>query len=411
MSYAVPIVSECVRTLLRGATARGSRRTVRPTSVHGLILVPTRELAIQVSQECALVCKVANKYLAKCRASSPPAADGADVASMRVESFPVYGGVGIEPQVSSLLGGGTTDGSSSSHPDPSNPMLSLVVAATPGRLLDILRRGGGGDDIDDGRSPAASSAFGDLRAIVFDEADRMACNADMTSQVDEIVSILGGARRRAGGGDADDDGGGGVPSCLVSATLPERARGACDRWVPRSRAVVTVDSVATAATASSANNRTAREAARAGATSANVRPGRETHAGGEDGEGPAEASSSPERDAARDNPPDLSSYIPSNIVQTLHVCSNHKKPRKLILTLQRISAARGEQGKGGRFSANNRLTIVFFGQIKTLKYASKLLVNEGLRCVELYGSLHQTEREKRLLEFKSGKFVVLARFL
>ena len=228
----------------------------------------------------------------------------------------------------------------------------------------------------------------------------MACNAEMTGQVDDIVSILGSVRRRQSREGNADDGGGDVLSCLVSATLPERARGVCDKWVPRSRVVVTVDSVATTTTTTTA--------------SANNRPACETHAGEEDGEAPAEASSSPEGDAALKNP-DLSSYIPSNIVQTLHVCSNHKKPRKLILTLQKIYAARKDEGRGGRFSANNRLTIVFFAQIKTLKYVSQLLVKEGLRCVELYGSLHQTEREKRLLEFKSGKclfvvFVVLARY-
>jgi len=148
MSYAVPIISECVRTLLHEATApRGSRRSVTSrSSVHGLILVPTRELAIQVSKECALVCKVANKYLTKCRATAPPpAVDDADVVvSMRMESIPIYGGVDIDSQVSSLLGGGTTDESSSSSSSSSSRLLSLVVAATPGRLLDILRRGGGG---------------------------------------------------------------------------------------------------------------------------------------------------------------------------------------------------------------------------------------------------------------------------
>ena len=64
------------------------------------------------------------------------------------------------------------------------------------------------------------------------------------------------------------------------------------------------------------------------------------------------------------------------------------------------------KSKGERFSANNRLTIVFFAQIKTVKYMSKLLVNEGLRCVELYGSLQQADREKRLLEFKAGKILL-----
>eukprot|EP00985_Skeletonema_marinoi_P030869 scaffold34344_cov73-Skeletonema_marinoi.AAC.1 len=36
-----------------------------------------------------------------------------------------------------------------------------------------------------------------------------------------------------------------------------------------------------------------------------------------------------------------------------------------------------------------------------------MLQKEGLRCVELYGSLHQTEREKRLLDFRAGKVPIL----
>ncbi|KAL3781146.1 hypothetical protein ACHAW5_002412 [Stephanodiscus triporus] len=343
LSYAIPIISHCVRALLCEATH--TRRSKHSAKVHGLILVPTRELAIQVSKEMHLVAKVAKKYLSKC---APVNAD----TSMRVESLPVYGGVDIESQVSSLLG---TDESL---------YLSLVVVATPGRLLDILKS--------DSNRKSAASVFGNLHAIVFDEADRIAMNADMAGQVDDIVSVLRSVRVSAFNG-------GGVLSCLVSATLPEKAKEMCEKWVPRSRIVVKVDSVVMG-NEPSANHPC------------------ETN-GGEDDEESANASPS-----KRNISFDLSS-IPSNIVQTLHVCSNHKKPKKLILTLQRIYNKKDE-GKG-RFSVNNRLTIVFFGQIKTVKYVSKLLVREGLRCVELYGSLHQTEREKRLLEFKSGKTPIL----
>lgn len=91
------------------------------------------------------------------------------------------------------------------------------------------------------------------------------------------------------------------------------------------------------------------------------------------------------------------------------MCSNHKKPRKLILTLSRLykNANTSESEGSQRFTTNNRLCIVFFAQIKTVKYASKLLQKEELRCVELYGSLHQSEREKRLLDFKAGKIPIL----
>jgi superfamily II DNA/RNA helicase len=346
LSYALPIICHCVRTLLCEATH--TRHSNHSTRVHGLILVPTRELAIQVSKEVHLVAKVAKKYLSKC---APVDAD----TSMRVESIPVYGGVDIESQVSSLLG---TDESIS---------LSLVVVATPGRLLDILES--------DSNRKSAASAFGNLQAIVFDEADRIAMNADMAGQVDDIVSVLRSVRVNS----SSVSNGGDVLSCLVSATLPEKAKEMCEKWVPRSRIVVKVDSVMMG-NEPSANHPC------------------ETNDGEDDEES---ANASPSKRNISQNI-DLSS-IPSNIVQTLHVCSNHKKPKKLILTLQRIYNKKDE-GKG-RFSVNNRLTIVFFGQIKTVKYVSKLLVKEGLRCVELYGSLHQTEREKRLLEFKSGGVV------
>lgn len=90
-----------------------------------------------------------------------------------------------------------------------------------------------------------------------------------------------------------------------------------------------------------------------------------------------------------------------------HLCANHKKPKKLILTLSRLYKNPANIKSNGRFTANNRLCIVFFAQIKTLKYTCKLLQKEGIRCIELYGSLHQTEREKRLQDFRAGKVPIL----
>ena len=66
--------------------------------------------------------------------------------------------------------------------------------------------------------------------------------------------------------------------------------------------------------------------------------------------------------------------IPSNLVQTLHVCAKHKKPKKFLATLQKIYKAKCMQEQ--RLNSN-RLCIVFFAQIKTLKFISKLLVKEG----------------------------------
>lgn len=350
MSYVVPIISQCVRLLCEA-------QSINLTNVHGLVIVPTRELAIQVSKEFHLVAKIANKYLAKC--------SSVDAESiMRVESIAVYGGVDIESQVESLMG----KNESSFH---GSTFTSLVVAATAGRLLDILK-----DSYSE--KVLVASVFSNLQAIVFDEADRMAVNTDMARQVDDLLSILRDVQVNS------DPMSGDFVSCLVSATLPNKVQEMCEKWVPRSRIVVRADYVTMENKQSM--NLTCK-----------------SHTSDDNKESLKQYEHMEERDSARNL--DLSP-IPSNIVQTLHVCSNHKKPKKLIITLQRIYKNQNE-GKVGRFTVNNRLSIVFFAQIKTLKYVSKLLIKERLRCVELYGSLNQMEREKRLLEFKSGKTPIL----
>lgn len=344
MSYVIPTVSQCVRTLLRKIRTQQPNHTA---DVHGLVISPTRELTIQISKEFNVAAKVANKYLTKCAV----VANTDTKTSMTVESIPVYGGVDIESQISSLFG----EVESASH-------RSLVVVATAGRLLDVLKQ----DNV------SIASAFANLQAIVYDEADRIAVNSEMAGQVDDILSIL----KRLQESEKN------VVSCLVSATLPEKAKEMCEKWVPRSRVLVQVNQVIVGKGTKKAAN--------------------------ENGDGNGEentiddSSKMPEDQQFKKSSPqnlDLAS-IPANIVQILHVCSNHKKPKKLIVTLQRIYTKK-EPGSG-RFTTNNQLTIVFFSQIKTVKYASQLLVKEGLRCVELYGSLPQSEREKRLLEFKSG---------
>ncbi|WP_419846972.1 DEAD/DEAH box helicase [Candidatus Poriferisocius sp.] len=87
--------------------------------VRGLVLVPTRELAVQVAKEL--------RPLARCR--------GLDLA-------PVYGGAPIEAQIKRIEAG-----------------LDIIVA-TPGRLIDLIDR------------KAVSVAK--LEIVVVDEADRMA---------------------------------------------------------------------------------------------------------------------------------------------------------------------------------------------------------------------------------------------
>ena len=85
---------------------------------QALVLVPTRELAHQVSQQAELLCGKAG-----------------------FRTIAVYGGVGYGPQVDALKGG------------------AQIVVGTPGRVLDHLLRG--------------TFSLNGLKMRVFDEADRM----------------------------------------------------------------------------------------------------------------------------------------------------------------------------------------------------------------------------------------------
>lgn len=83
-----------------------------------LVLVPTRELAVQVESVMAELCK-----------------------ALHIRSALIYGGVGFGKQVSDLKKGAD------------------VIVATPGRLLDHMNRG--------------AINFKTLEVLIFDEADRM----------------------------------------------------------------------------------------------------------------------------------------------------------------------------------------------------------------------------------------------
>jgi ATP-dependent RNA helicase DeaD len=100
--------------------------------VQALVVVPTRELALQVTDEF-------NKL----------------ATHLKIKAYPIYGGVAISPQIERL-----------------QKRAPQVVVATPGRLIDHLERG----TID----------LGDVAFVVLDEADRM---LDM-GFIDDVDYIL-----------------------------------------------------------------------------------------------------------------------------------------------------------------------------------------------------------------------------
>mmetsp|Transcript_23996 Transcript_23996/g.66495 ORF Transcript_23996/g.66495 Transcript_23996/m.66495 type:complete len:653 (-) Transcript_23996:199-2157(-) len=322
LSYSIPMVDSCA--LVKG---KKSRRYV-----HGLVLVPTRELALQVFKTLQIVTKTANKLSGK---------------SDKIMALAIYGGINREEQIDSL-------GKNS----------QFIVAATPLRLIDLL---GIGSNDSNGKESVPNESiqrlFESTRYLVIDEADQMATKSDMSQQVDLIINFL---REKSSKLEKE---------CLFSATLPRRAIGKCNDWIHQPRATIKVDTVTVGADDSAKG-------------SADVVP-----------------SCSEEKDkkaADRRGPLDLS-IIPAHITQTLHVCANHKKPKKLMTTIDKVRKAEKEGGN----KRSRGLLIIFFGRIKTLQYVHGLLQKDKIQGVALHSQMNQKKRESQLNLFRSGKCPIL----
>lgn len=124
LSYVLPILQ-----LL------SQRPSIQNRHIQALILVPTRELAVQVGDVFAFY---------------------SNVIAQRIKTMAVYGGVSINPQMIRMQG------------------VSVLVATT-GRLLDLV---------------AAKAVFlSDVELFVLDEADKM-LNLGFKEEMEEILAIL-----------------------------------------------------------------------------------------------------------------------------------------------------------------------------------------------------------------------------
>jgi superfamily II DNA/RNA helicase len=138
LAYVLPILQHLLHT---------APETPRP--VHALVLVPARDLALQVSDTFAAY---------------------AQALAVRVKVVTVFGGVSVNPQLMALRGGAD------------------VVVATPGRLLDLVARR---------RAHGPEQAHSGLRldrldTLVLDEADRLLEDGF----ADELGRVLGLLPRR-----------------------------------------------------------------------------------------------------------------------------------------------------------------------------------------------------------------------
>ena len=147
------------------------KQTLSPVA---LILLPTRELALQVSDQ----------FKGK----------GSLRETLKLRAQAIYGGVGKEEQLDSILTSGCPE----------------VVAATPGRLLDLFG--------------LEALSLESVSFLVLDEADKM-LQLGFEQQLDAVAKAVRADRQ-----------------CLLfSATFPLRLREAADRWLThRQKAVIRV---------------------------------------------------------------------------------------------------------------------------------------------------------------------------
>ena len=288
--------------------------------ICGICLVPTRELAMQVEKDLKVPCR-----------------------ALKIQVTSIFGGrVDRDDQIQTL------------HKARHYPM---VVAATPGRLVDLLEE----------RSDLRKLCV-DLKFLVLDEADRLAEDIDMCQQIDKIRGMLPAK----------------VRTCLFSATKKKSVSEKWNEWVDKPRVVIKVDTFTFGG----------KEASRTSEASGGESSETQNAANMDD------ATSSAKKRRLLGGAVDVA-RIPEHVTQTLHVCSATEKKKELISTITKIRQMQAKQ-------RNKSLSIVFFARIKTLQSVFKLLAKEGIQgCSEYHGQKSQVQRERALADFRSGKSTIL----
>jgi ATP-dependent RNA helicase RhlE len=116
------------------------KRTTNDRRILALVMVPTRELAIQVNE----VFTAFSQHLPK-----------------SVKTMAVYGGVSINPQMMALHG-------------------TTILIATPGRLLDLVN--------------SKAIHLNEVEMLVLDEADKM-LNLGFREEMDQVFALLPASRQ------------------------------------------------------------------------------------------------------------------------------------------------------------------------------------------------------------------------
>lgn len=371
-----------------------------------MILVPTRELAKQVQEALQTISSIS---------SSSPSDNSLQQLQPRpyyVEAF--YGGVDRGKQWNQLT-------------KAYRKKASIVIAATPGRIFDLIStnasesNGGGGDHVGSGKVTNTTTVsqkaiirwwMDHVHTVVLDEADRLVLQMDLRTTSEQILTHCSPIRL-----------------ILCSATKTDNASVIWNQWLekyafPNPVVLVQTDTIGMAASLCP-NNEVIQ---RGKCDTANITGDSWSN----DLHVPTDAEAVDEVEASTTSFSQIMSQpstnaslstssfcrIPPHVKQIVHVCAQHKKPKKLWKTLQQLYHPSSTDDTGQYDGeARNQRGIVFFAKIATLKYIASFLRKQQQiappkhphvgNIVELHSQLPQPVREKAMESFRRGECQLL----
>ena len=257
-----------------------------------------------------------------------------------------------------------------------------VLVATPGRLIDLHNSHGhalsnGGRQI---------FQIGQVRYIVLDEADKLLLSPDLMAQVKEIRYYCNREAQLS----------------LFTATLAP--------GLPDAASELMTNQMIAAAHSPPLVIKSSQAAPEPSYTAADEDDDDDEEA--EDGGEPSTSIST------------TSLTVPLCIKQEVSICAEHKKPRRLLKLLEKITkGGSGTEDAAGSSTANgdasssaaagasaagrDRRVLIFANKIKAVAFIGSLLTRHRIPSATLSSKLTQRERDNTLRRFQSGELPVL----
>jgi superfamily II DNA/RNA helicase len=392
LAYGLPILARAVAEAVQPSTESGQ--------LMALIVVPTRELCQQVADELK-----------------------STIRALVRGNHQTYRGV--MPEVLACYAGSSSKHEQQVqlknwHDDQYNRKSSLILSATPGRLFDLIepldlvsadktpgQEATTTTDLNTCVAAILQTVLGTVRYVVLDEADRLGLGRDLQHQVSRILSLCAVPPQPIAGTPVLRD----RPQLILcSATWPAAVKPVWRDWI--NLTTRSHNDISNAADASS----TQREVETPKTCSQGI-PCMVIRVDSMSVNRPESEAVPPETSqngAIRESELKLPSSrfhgnltlarIPLHLEQTVHVCAEHKKPRKLLQTLARMVQPEQDQRAEDTDLARG---IVFFNKIVKIQHTMRLLEKEEVACLELHSQLPQHARDLAIRNFRSGKVRLL----